>query len=131
MLTKSFYFLMLEAGISCVAVNLPSVWMLFASVSPEAVLRSVRSMISLGSLGSRNSRGSRSKDSTGRSETVFKANPSVESQLPLSNSPGKYSTEVIADNGGAQGSDHHTVGTSIHITHSIEQSTSSKPVEKL
>ncbi|KAF4631663.1 hypothetical protein G7Y89_g6466 [Cudoniella acicularis] len=47
--TKSFYFAMLEAGISVVAVNLPSLWLFFTSLMPEKLVRSVRSIISLAS----------------------------------------------------------------------------------
>ena len=47
--TKAIYLSVLEAGLSLIAVNLPSLWFLFSKVTPESVLRSVRSMISLGS----------------------------------------------------------------------------------
>jgi hypothetical protein len=48
--TRSLYFAMLEAGMSVVAVNLPSLWLFFTSLMPEKLVRSVRSMISLPSL---------------------------------------------------------------------------------
>ena len=41
---------MLEAGMSLVAVNLPSLWLLFTTTIPEKVARSLRSVISLHSL---------------------------------------------------------------------------------
>ena len=41
---------MLEAGMSLVAVNLPSLWLLFTTVIPEKVARSLRSVLSLHSL---------------------------------------------------------------------------------
>lgn len=47
--TKSIYLSVLEAGLSLIAVNLPSLWSLFSKVTLEKVRRSVRSMISLAS----------------------------------------------------------------------------------
>ena len=45
--TKSIYLSVLEAGLSLIAVNLPSLWCLSDKIKPENILRSVRSMISL------------------------------------------------------------------------------------
>ncbi len=45
--TKQIYLSVLENGLSLVAVNLPSLWRLFAEIEPENVIRSVRSMLSL------------------------------------------------------------------------------------
>lgn len=45
--TKSFFYAMLEAGISVVAVNLPSTYFFLTSLIPEKIIRSVRSIISL------------------------------------------------------------------------------------
>lgn len=53
--TSAFFFTMLETGISLVAVNLPSLWLLFTSVTPEKVIRTIRSVLSLESLRSRGS----------------------------------------------------------------------------
>ncbi|MCJ1262144.1 hypothetical protein MMC22_002014 [Lobaria immixta] len=47
--TKSIYLSVLEAGLSLIAVNLPSLWVLFSKIMPEKVLHNVRSMISLAS----------------------------------------------------------------------------------
>lgn len=44
--TKSIYLSVLEAGLSLIAVNLPSLWVLFSKIMPEKVLHNVRSMIS-------------------------------------------------------------------------------------
>ncbi|KUI67586.1 hypothetical protein VM1G_02813 [Cytospora mali] len=55
--TRAFFFTMLEIGISLVAVNLPSLWLLFTSISPEKVARSIRSVLSLASLRSGGSGG--------------------------------------------------------------------------
>lgn len=45
--TQAIYLTVLESGMSLIAVNLPSIWYLFAKIKPESVLRSVRSIISL------------------------------------------------------------------------------------
>lgn len=46
-----FYWI-LEMGISLVAVNLPSIWLLFTSTAPEAILRRTPSVVSLVSVAS-------------------------------------------------------------------------------
>jgi hypothetical protein len=48
--TKAEFFTLLEVGMACIAVNLPSLWFLVSKVTPESVLRSIRSMISLASI---------------------------------------------------------------------------------
>ncbi|PQE32244.1 plasma membrane Pth11 protein [Rutstroemia sp. NJR-2017a WRK4] len=48
--TRIGFFIILEAGLSCIAVNLPTLYFLTGKVSPEHVLRSVRSMLSLRSI---------------------------------------------------------------------------------
>ncbi|KAI0484785.1 hypothetical protein GGR56DRAFT_615469 [Xylariaceae sp. FL0804] len=53
--TEAFYFTILEAGISLISVNLPTLWFLFTSVTPDTVVRSIRSMLSLPSIGSNRS----------------------------------------------------------------------------
>ena len=45
--TKAIYLSVLEAGLSLVAVNLPSLWFLLTKVESDNFLRSFRSMISL------------------------------------------------------------------------------------
>ena len=64
--TKSLYLSILEVGLSCVAVNLPSLWFLARKVTPEDVLRSVRSIVSLQSF---RSGGSQEFKSTGSSKS--------------------------------------------------------------
>ncbi|KAI1316747.1 hypothetical protein F5Y16DRAFT_406799 [Xylariaceae sp. FL0255] len=49
--TQAIYFAMLEAGVSLIAVNLPTLWFLCVSVKPDSLIRSIRSMLSLPSLG--------------------------------------------------------------------------------
>lgn len=41
MLTKYIYSMLFEAGVSLVAVHLPSIWLVFTTLAPEAILRSV------------------------------------------------------------------------------------------
>ncbi|GAM84880.1 hypothetical protein ANO11243_028820 [Dothideomycetidae sp. 11243] len=53
--TEVAYFSMLEAGLSLVAVNLPTLWYLFTTVVPEKAQRGLRSPWSDGSIGSKNS----------------------------------------------------------------------------
>lgn len=85
MLTKSVYFMLFEAGISLVAVNLPSIWLVFGTLAPKAILRSVRSVRSLASGVSGRSRDSQyqktadgQKSSTSVSSTADLSNPSSE-----------------------------------------------------
>ncbi|KAI9743765.1 MAG: hypothetical protein M1818_002498 [Claussenomyces sp. TS43310] len=47
--TSWAFYIILEAGLTIIAVNLPTLWYYVAGVTPERVLRSVRSIISLGS----------------------------------------------------------------------------------
>jgi len=53
--TMASYTAMLEMGISLVAVNLPSLWLLFTQVVPEKVTQGLRSVASLTSIASRRS----------------------------------------------------------------------------
>lgn len=66
--TKALFLSLLEVGMACIAVNLPSMWFLISHVTPEAVLRSIRSVVSLQSLRSTKSRQSL-KDKTMRSSS--------------------------------------------------------------
>ncbi|CAG8970975.1 hypothetical protein HYALB_00007643 [Hymenoscyphus albidus] len=61
--TQNAYYMILEAGFSIVAVNLPSLWYFTVGVAPERVLGSVRSMASLNS-------GRSLQDSSKRTRTV-------------------------------------------------------------
>jgi hypothetical protein len=63
--TSWAYFVILEAGLTIIAVNLPSLWYYLAGVTPEGVLRSIRSVISLGS----GRGGSQSSLKTGKPES--------------------------------------------------------------
>lgn len=45
--TRLAFYVILEAGMNLIAVNLPSLWYFVAGVSPEGIVRSVRSILSL------------------------------------------------------------------------------------
>ena len=81
--TQAIYLSVLEAGMSLVAVNLPSVWFLFAQITPEKILRSVRSMISLRSRPSNSSvnksHAPYKKESGGSSSNFYLAHPATRS----------------------------------------------------
>jgi hypothetical protein len=47
--TSWTYFIILEAGLTIVAANMPTLWCYIVGIIPERVLRSTRSIISLGS----------------------------------------------------------------------------------
>jgi len=55
---------MLEAGMSLLAINLPSLWAYHTHIAPEGVIASIRSVISLHSLRSLRSNGSKSRTNT-------------------------------------------------------------------
>lgn len=71
----------LENGLSLIAVNLPSIWCLFAKVKPESIRRSVRGIFSVHSRQSYTTSmgkpGSHSRlSSLSNNETVFTSSPS-------------------------------------------------------
>ncbi|TGO14436.1 hypothetical protein BTUL_0053g00350 [Botrytis tulipae] len=78
--TKSIYLSILEVGLSCVAVNLPTLYYLSHKVTPENVLRSVRSIISLRSIGSQNSKGYQKSKSSKDNQSV--ESPSLSNLRP-------------------------------------------------
>lgn len=77
----------LELGIVAVAINLPSIWVVFAKVGPETIVRSARSAISLASIGSRRSNGSHgshnSHASRGENTEAQISATSISSSSPL------------------------------------------------
>lgn len=77
MLTKGLYFMMLEAGISLLAVNLPSIWLIFVRATPEAILRGMRSVASLTSSNRSNRSNSKGVDEVdGRRRSTTSASSS-------------------------------------------------------
>jgi hypothetical protein len=79
-LTRAVFYMALELGIAAVAVNLPSIWVVFVNFGPEAIVRSVRSAVSLASFGSRGSRASRD---TRNNTEAQKSATSISSAAPL------------------------------------------------
>lgn len=120
------FYLTLETGISAVAVNLPSVWLVFATISPDAVLRSVRSVVSLGSLGS-----NRSKRSQHENAEAMKSSPSVSSILPLGGNPGESSAEVHAETFDLRELDEQRAKNGMQVWRSVEQSSGTGQVDRM
>ena len=71
----------LELGIMAIAINIPAIWVLFAKIGPESIIRSVRSAISLASIGSRRSGGSHGSRS--QNTEAQKSAASISSTTPL------------------------------------------------
>ncbi|KAG6012123.1 hypothetical protein E4U43_007934, partial [Claviceps pusilla] len=78
-LSRVIFYFNLEMGVGLVAVNLPSIWMVFTSVAPDALLRSIRSVVSLASF-----RSGRSRSSKERSNPEPLKSASCSSVVPLS-----------------------------------------------
>lgn len=83
----------LELGIVAVAINLPSIWAVFAKIGPETIVGSGRSAISLASMGSRRSNDSHashgSDASRGQNIKAQRSATSISSSAPLP--PGQLS----------------------------------------
>ncbi|KAG6092460.1 hypothetical protein E4U30_005400 [Claviceps sp. LM220 group G6] len=79
-LSRVVFYMILEMGVGLVAVNLPSIWMVFASVAPDALLRSIRSVVSIASFRSGRSRSSRER----HDPEPLGSSASSSSVLPLS-----------------------------------------------
>jgi len=79
--TKAMYLSILEVGLSCIAVNLPSLWFIASKVTPENVLRSVRSIISLQSIRSRGSQDGKTSTKSSKSNT-YEQMPDKNESIP-------------------------------------------------
>ncbi|KAG5982345.1 hypothetical protein E4U55_002036 [Claviceps digitariae] len=79
-LSRVVFYFILEMGVGLVAVNLPSIWMVFTSVAPDALLRSIRSVVSLASFRSSRSRSFRER----HNPEPLKSSASFSSVVPLS-----------------------------------------------
>jgi len=99
--TQVAYFLILETGMTILAVNMPSLWYFLAGVTPEHVLRSVRSLVSLAS-GRSSTRGGSSKGSkasiqkTSRDATTARSIDTTSSQSYLTNPGSTSKVETFA-----------------------------------
>ena len=109
-----FYWI-LEMGISIVAVSLPSIWMVFASIAPDAILRSIRSVVSLASMRSGSSRRSRERSNAEH----LKSHPSNSSIAPISGSSAEVDVYELHNNGSSRNA---VPPGEIRISHSVEQS---------
>ncbi|TAQ83652.1 hypothetical protein B7494_g8026 [Chlorociboria aeruginascens] len=102
--TQVAYFLILETGMTILAVNMPSLWYYHAGVTPERVLRSVRSIVSLAS-GRASTRGEstkgskRSIDQTARDAVTARSidTTSSRSNLTKHGSTSEVETYAMAD----------------------------------
>lgn len=83
-LSRLLFFMVLEIGVGLVAVCLPSIWMVFSTMAPEAFLRSVHSLVSLASNGTRGSRGSKALRGHSRKGVTLQPNTSTSSFVPIS-----------------------------------------------
>lgn len=107
-------------GVGIIAINMPSIWMVFASVTPDSIIRSIRSVVSLDSLGSRGS----SRD---RSNAEHLKSNSTSSFGPIAGS-GSSSAEVGAYELGSTGgrSPVPVPAGQIHISRSVQQTSGTK-----
>lgn len=108
-------------GVGIIAINMPSIWMVFASVTPDSIIRSIRSVVSLDSLGSRGSSRDRSN------AEHLKSNNSTSSFGRIAGS-GSSSAEVGAYELGSTGgrSPVPVPAGQIHISRSVQQTSGTK-----
>ncbi|THV52717.1 hypothetical protein BGAL_0071g00250 [Botrytis galanthina] len=113
--TKSIYLSILEVGLSCIAVNLPSLYYLSHKVTPENVLRSVRSIISLRSIGSQNSKGYQKSKSSKDNQSV--ESPSLSNLRP--DDVMAIETHAMYD---LESTGQVSVPNDVHVTKTLSQS---------
>ncbi|PHH90975.1 hypothetical protein CDD83_2045 [Cordyceps sp. RAO-2017] len=111
--SRIMFYWILEMGIGLVAVNLPSIWMVFASVAPEAILRSIRSVVSLASIGSNGSKRSRE-----RHAEHSKFNKSSSSIAPITSSTADIEAYAM---GRREDSADTVPAGEIHVRRSVQQ----------
>lgn len=117
--------MVLEIGVAVVAVCLPSIWMVFATMAPEAFLRSVHSLVSLASAGSRHSKDSQRRPNQG---IALQPNTSTSSHIPISGTAAPDADELSI----AKGDDVPPVPTGqIHVHRSVQQSAAAKKYEEV
>ncbi|KAB8300847.1 hypothetical protein EYC80_002775 [Monilinia laxa] len=116
--TKSIFLSLLEVGLSCIAVNLPSLYYLSNKVTPENILRSVRSIVSLRSVGSRSSQNSkRYQKSRGSKENQSIDSPSLSNLRP--DDMGAIETHAMHD---LESTGRVSVTDDVHVTKTLSQS---------
>ncbi|TGO63885.1 hypothetical protein BCON_0010g00510 [Botryotinia convoluta] len=101
--------------LSCIAVNLPSLYYLSHKVTPENVLRSVRSIISLRSIGSQNSKGYQKSKSSKDNQSV--ESPSLSNLRP--DDVMAIETHAMYD---LESTGQVSVPNDVHVTKTLSQS---------
>lgn len=113
--------MVLELGIAIIAVCLPSIWMVLASKTPEAFLRSVHSLVSLDSRNSKRSQehlpSETLQSNASTSSRISIAGPSSGESHELSNAKGA-NLEIVPER-------------QIHVSRSVEQSFKAKKHEEV
>jgi hypothetical protein len=107
--------------VSIVAINLPSIWLVFTSVAPEAILRSIRSVVSLASIRSGGSKGSSGPHGRYNAEHL-KSSTSTSSIVPISGTSAEAEAYELHGPGGRGNAD--IPAGQIHVSHSVQQTTS-------
>ncbi|OAA50679.1 hypothetical protein NOR_01129 [Metarhizium rileyi] len=115
-LTKSTFYMMMEIGVALVAVNLPSIWLLFAAMSPAVIARRFRNVFSVASFRRRKSEklGIQDKVDAPRSTST------TGSDVPIPGPVAERSVEVREVD---QDADPDEMGAShgqIHVSHSVK-----------
>lgn len=119
--SRMMFYWTVEMGVSVICINLPSIWMVFASVAPEAILHSVRSVVSLASIGSRGSGRSKASRDPSNLERL-KSSTSTSSIAPISGASVVVEAYELGD-----ARRHGTVPTGqIHVSRSVEQTSGSR-----
>lgn len=121
--SESIYLGVLEVGLSLIAVNLPSLWSLFSTITPERILHSVRSMISLRSVPSAGSMGGDGSRRSNRRPSHFdERSHSSSSRSHVIKSDGHYfETYAMHDQDGREHGSELPLGK-IQVTESMSQS---------
>ncbi|PSR82548.1 hypothetical protein BD289DRAFT_488118 [Coniella lustricola] len=96
--SKAVFYGILEIGISLVAINLPSCWLLLTQVAPDKVIRSIRSVISLGSLRSGRGDGNNTNETSKKAGSAASSRPS-DASLRLRSDVEAQNTHTSAERG--------------------------------
>lgn len=101
--SQVYFFSVLEVGLACIAVNLPSLWYLASKITPEAALRSLRSIISLRSLRSTGSPSAVAKDTPhALNKTTYGGSSTSQAPISLTNLPADAHATYDVEAGGSQ-----------------------------
>lgn len=114
--TLQVYWSVVEAGISILAVNLPSIWLYLFRALPEQLVASIRSVISLASIRTSGSGGSRSQ-----TRLPSRSQPSVHSGSSQVKFASADSAEAFAEHDVEAQNQHNTAPGGITITSTVRQ----------